>query len=72
MGMFMLKIIRCRDPLMWYAGMVGSLVPYCGEWPEAYKSREPAGYTNRVEFSDAELVSIDEDDIALFEQGEKQ
>lgn len=56
--MQMLRITQCRDPLMWYAGLVGELVPYCGRWPEAYKSREPAGYLNRVEFNDAELVEL--------------
>ena len=59
--MKMLKITQCRDPLMWYAGLVGELVPYYGRWPEAYKSREPAGYINRVEFDDAEIVTIEDD-----------
>lgn len=52
----MLKITACRDPLMWYADKVGQLVGYCREWPEAYKSREDAGYINRVAFEDAEIV----------------
>lgn len=59
--MRMLRITQCRDPLMWYAGLVGELVPYCGKWPEAYKSLEPAGYINRVEFSDAEIVTLNPD-----------
>lgn len=56
--MKMLRIIGSKDPLMWYATMIGELVPFCGKWPEAYKSLEPAGYLNRVEFSDAELVDL--------------
>ena len=56
--MQMLRITQCRDPLMWYADLVGELVPYCGQWPEAYKSLEPAGYINRVEFEDAEIVTL--------------
>lgn len=56
--MRMLRITQCRDPLMWYSDMVGALVPYCGRWPEAYRSREPAGYSNRVEFADAEVVDV--------------
>lgn len=59
--MQMPRITKCRDPLMWYAGLVGELVPYCGRWPEAYKSREPAGYINRVEFEDAEIVTMHQD-----------
>lgn len=64
-GMQMLRITQCRDPLMWYAGLVGELVPYCGRWREAYKSLEPAGYLNRVEFDDAELVELLPDGSAL-------
>lgn len=56
--MKMLKITGAKDRLMWYADKIGSYVPYCGEWPEAYKSLEPAGYLNRVEFEDAEIVEI--------------
>lgn len=59
--MQMLRITQCRDPLMWYAGRVGELVPYCGQWPEAYRSLEPAGYINRVEFADAEIVTLQAD-----------
>lgn len=49
-----LRIVRCDDPLMWYAGLVGSVVPYCGMWPgEGYRSRETAGHINIVMFGDA-------------------
>lgn len=60
-GTQMLRITQCRDNLMWYSNLVGKLVPYCGNWKEAYKSREPAGYINRVEFADAEIVTINQD-----------
>lgn len=56
--MQMLRITGAKDPLMWYAGLIGELVPYCGQWREAYKSLEPAGYLNRVEFADAEIVTL--------------
>lgn len=56
--MQMLQITGCRDSQMWYAGLIGQLVPYCGRWPEAFKSREPAGYINRVEFTDAKIVTL--------------
>ena len=55
----MLRITQCHDASMWYAGMVGQLVPLVGKWPEAYASREPAGYINRVEFADAEVVDFE-------------
>ena len=56
-----LRITGAKDPMMWYADLIGELVPYCGRWPEAYKSREPAGYLNRVEFADAEIVTLHPD-----------
>jgi hypothetical protein len=59
--MQMLLITGCKDPMMWYADMVGGLVSYCGQWREAYKSLEPAGYLNRVEFDDAEIVTLNTD-----------
>lgn len=57
--MKMLKITRCTDPMLWYAGKVGELVPYHGTWAEAYRSQEPAGYSNIVHFNDAELVDVE-------------
>jgi hypothetical protein len=56
--MKMLRITGAKDGLVWYAPLIGELVPFCGRWPEAYKSLEPAGYLNRVEFADAELVEL--------------
>lgn len=56
--MKMLRITQCSDPLMWYAGLVGELVPYVGQWPEACKSLEAAGYLNQVRFSDVEIVEL--------------
>lgn len=55
----MLLIERCRDPLMWYAGLVGQLVPNCGMYPEGdWKSREPDGYSNIVKAGDARPVVV--------------
>lgn len=55
-----LLITGCTDPLMWYAGMIGQVVPFLGIWPESgYKSLEPAGYTNVVRFEDAEMIEVD-------------
>lgn len=51
-----LRIVRCSDPQMWYADKIGQVVPFYGMWHEAYMSREDAGYLNRVEFCDAEIV----------------
>ena len=57
-----LRITRCSDLLMWYAPLVGKVVPYLGEWPESgYKSLEPAGYINVVRFADAEIVEVPDD-----------
>jgi len=57
-----LRITRCADLLMWYAPLVGKVVPYLGEWPESgYKSREPGGYTNVVRFGDAVIIEVSDD-----------
>lgn len=55
----MLLIERCRDPLMWYAGLVGQLVDNLGMYPEGdWKSREPAGFTNIVKAGDSRPVVV--------------
>ena len=54
-----LHITQCSDPQMWYANKVGQIVDYCGEWPEAYVSREPSGHLNKVLFKDAKIVHVD-------------
>lgn len=55
----MLLIERCRDPLMWYAGLVGQMVPNLGMYSEGdWRSREPSGYTNIVKAGDALPVVV--------------
>lgn len=51
-----LLITGCTDPLMWYANLVGQKVPFVKKFNDCYLSREPAGYSNIVKFSDAELI----------------
>lgn len=51
-----LKIVKCNDPLKWYAKLVGKEVPLLAIEKIEYKSREPAGYINFVLKSDAEIV----------------
>ena len=57
--MKMIKIVRCTDPMLWYADKVGELVPFLGTWPEAFKSKEDAGYVNIVKFEDGVVVDIE-------------
>ncbi len=52
-------ITACSDPGLWYAHLVGQRVPYLGEWPEGFKSREPAGYINLVRRTDGQLVAAE-------------
>lgn len=52
-----LKIINCRDPCMWYAGLVGKTLELLWEDADGYWSREPAGYTNVVRREDAQVVN---------------
>jgi len=53
-----LLIVRCSDPLMWYADKVGQVVPFHGAWVDAYKSRDSGGFTNVVRFEDAFIVAV--------------
>ena len=54
-----LKLVGCSDPMMWYAGLVGQLVPLLREENDVYLSREPEGYTNIVRKRDAKVVWVD-------------
>lgn len=51
-----LLIKQCADPCRWYADKVGETVPYLGDLGTEYKSREPNGYINFVQYEDAEIV----------------
>ena len=57
-----LLIQQCPDGMRWYSDLVGERVPFLGDVGTEYKSREPAGYINFVQYDDAEIVdSIHED-----------
>lgn len=60
-----LRITGCTDGHMWYAGMVGELVELLGEDRIEYLSREPAGYVNIVKKADAEVVELQDADVAV-------
>ena len=60
--MKMLKIIKCNDPMRWYANKIGELVPFLGYSRGEYKSREDAGYVNFVQHGDAEVVVKEQQD----------
>lgn len=42
--------------MRWYADLVGQTVPFLGDVGGEYRSREPAGYINFVQYADAEIV----------------
>lgn len=52
----LLLIKQCADPMRWYARLVGQTVPYLGDLGNEYRSREPEGYINFVQYEDAEIV----------------
>lgn len=54
--MKMLLIKQCPDKMRWYAGLVGENVPFLGDVGNEFKSREPDGYVNFVQYEDAEIV----------------
>ena len=51
-----LLIKQCPDGLRWYRDLVGQCVPFINDTGTEYRSREPAGYTNFVQYEDAEIV----------------
>jgi hypothetical protein len=53
-----LKITGCSDPGLWYAGLVGKVVPHMGfDVDSGYRSKEPSGFTNFVRVADASPVT---------------
>lgn len=63
-----LLIVRCSDPMRWYAPLVGQTVPLLGQAGAEYRSREPDGYVNFVLARDAQVVEQrGEVDASLFE-----
>jgi hypothetical protein len=58
----MLRITQCPDPLRWYAGFVGHLVPQRGELAhfslDEYLSNEPDGSSNFVQAADCQRVKV--------------
>ena len=53
-----LLITSCKDPLRWYANLVGKHVPFIDICAGEYKSKEPEGYINFVQFEDAIPVMV--------------
>jgi hypothetical protein len=51
-----LLIKQCPDPMRWYSNLIGQYVPFFGDTGAEYRSREPAGYTNFVQYEDAEII----------------
>jgi hypothetical protein len=51
-----LLIKQCPDQHRWYANLIGQHVEYRGDTGTEYRSRETAGYTNFVQYDDAEIV----------------
>lgn len=57
--MKVLRIKKCSDSQMWYANLIGEVVPFVRFIDEEFLSREPSGHTNIVRRDDAELIDID-------------
>ena len=53
-----LLIISCKDPLRWYADLVGKHVPFLDIYAREYKSKEQGGNINFVPFEDAIPVML--------------
>lgn len=51
-----LLIKQCPDSMRWYSNLIGQCVPFVRDVGDEYQSREPAGYTNFVQYKDAEII----------------
>jgi hypothetical protein len=51
-----LRILRCPDRLMWYAGLVSQVVGLVREDADGFWAREPAGFLNIIHKDDAEVL----------------
>lgn len=56
-----LLITGCGDSMRWYADLVGQCVPLLADVGTEFKSREPAGYVNYVQYGDAVVIDDDAD-----------
>lgn len=54
----MLRINRCSDPHLWYAGKLGQVVQFVRAGTAEWWSREDAGHLNIVRLDDADLVEV--------------
>lgn len=52
----MLLITGCKDPMRWYSGMVGQMVPFIKDVGTEYQSREPEGHINFVQKDECMVV----------------
>ena len=53
-----LLITSKGDGRRWYAGMVGETVPLLAIERTEYMSRQPEGYVNFVQFADADIIEV--------------
>lgn len=53
-------LIINSDGLRWYRDQIGQCVPFINDTGTEYRSREPAGYTNFVQYKDAEIIQYRE------------
>lgn len=52
-------ITSCKDGRRWYNDLIGQTVVYHGDMGDEWRSREPEGYINFVQYDDGVLVDID-------------
>lgn len=43
--------------MRWYSNLVGQEVPFLGDAGGEYRSREPEGYVNFVQYADAKIIT---------------
>lgn len=53
-----LRITGCADSMRWYSDKIGKLAPFLGDTGTEYRSKEPEGYINFIQYEDAEIVTL--------------
>lgn len=44
--------------MRWYSDKIGKLAPFLGDTGTEYRSKEPEGYINFIQYEDAEIVTL--------------
>ena len=68
MNVKVLLIKSCNANVKWYSNLIGHIVPFLLEGSTEYRTLQPEGYINYVSIEDADIISIDNTKINLYDR----